>query len=200
MHLRCLVVSYASPIRRTPFFVCATLSLALWLVQGPRAFAQGAFSLTSASFRAGGTVNTPQVFDQGDCKGGNRSPQLTWHDAPAGTRGFAITMFDPDAPGRGWWHWAVAGIPATVASLPENASASGFLRKLGAVESRNDFDTDGYGGPCPPPGKPHRYVITVYALNTADLRLAQGRPALMFDHEVGTAALGSARMVVNYGR
>jgi Raf kinase inhibitor-like YbhB/YbcL family protein len=200
MRLRCLVVSYASPFRRTPFFVCATLSLALWLVQGPRAFAQGAFSLTSASFRAGGTVNTPQVFDQGDCKGGNRSPQLTWHDAPAGTRGFAITMFDPDAPGRGWWHWAVAGIPATVASLPENASASGFLRKLGAVESRNDFDTDGYDGPCPPPGKPHRYVITVYALNTADLRLAQGRPSLMFDHEIGTAALGSARMVVNYGR
>ena len=200
MHLRCLVVSYASPIRRTPFFVCATLGLALWLVQEPRAFAQGAFSLTSASFRAGGTVNTPQVFDQGDCKGGNRSPQLTWHDAPAGTRGFAITMFDPDAPGRGWWHWAVAGIPATVASLPENASASGFLRKLGAVESRNDFDTDGYGGPCPPPGKPHRYVITVYALNTSNLRLAQGRPSLMFDHEISTATLGYARMTVTYGR
>ncbi|CAD6545184.1 hypothetical protein LMG28727_04411 [Paraburkholderia kirstenboschensis] len=200
MRLRCLVVSYASPFRRTPFFVCATLGLALWLAQQPRAFAQGAFSLTSASFRAGGTFAIPQVFDQGDCKGGNRSPQLTWRDAPPGTRGFAITMSDPDAPGRGWWHWAVAGIPATVVSLPENASASGFLRKLGAVEARNDFDTDGYGGPCPPPGKPHRYVITVYALNTADLRLAQGRPALMFDHEIGTATLGSARMVVNYGR
>jgi Raf kinase inhibitor-like YbhB/YbcL family protein len=109
-------------------------------------------------------------------------------------------MFDQDAPGRGWWHWAVEGIPATVGSLPENASSSGFLKKLGAVEARNDFDIDGYGGPCPPPGKPHRYVITVYALNTADLRLAQGRPALMFDHEIGTATLGSARMVVNYGR
>ncbi|MEZ2308664.1 YbhB/YbcL family Raf kinase inhibitor-like protein [Paraburkholderia sp. SIMBA_055] len=183
-----------------PLVVCATLGLALGLAHGSRAQAENAFSLTSASFRAGGTVNSPQVFDQDDCKGGNRSPQLTWRDAPPGTRSFAITLFDPDAPGRGWWHWAVAGIPASVASLPENASASGFLRRLGAVEARNDFDIDGYGGPCPPPGKPHRYVITVYALNTADLRLAQGRPALMFDHEIGTAALGSARMVVNYGR
>ncbi|ALE56158.1 MAG: YbhB/YbcL family Raf kinase inhibitor-like protein [Paraburkholderia graminis] len=200
MRLRCLVVSHASSFRRTPLVVCATLGLALGLAHGSRAQAENAFSLTSASFRAGGTVNSPQVFDQDDCKGGNRSPQLTWRDAPPGTRSFAITLFDPDAPGRGWWHWAVAGIPASVASLPENASASGFLRRLGAVEARNDFDIDGYGGPCPPPGKPHRYVITVYALNTADLRLAQGRPALMFDHEIGTAALGSARMVVNYGR
>ena len=200
MRSRCLVVSHASPSSSTPFFVCATLGLALWLGHGPAALAEATFSITSASFRAGGAVNSPQVFDQDDCKGGNRSPQLTWRDPPAGTRSFAITMFDPDAPGRGWWHWAVAGIPATVESLPENASASGFLKKLGAVEARNDFDVDGYGGPCPPPGKPHRYVITVYALNTADLRLAQGRPALMFDHEIGTAALGSARMVVNYGR
>ncbi|AXF09395.1 PBP family phospholipid-binding protein [Paraburkholderia sp. GV068] len=200
MRLRCLVVSHASSFRRMPLVVCATLGLALGLAHGSRAQAENAFSLTSASFRAGGTVNSPQVFDQDDCKGGNRSPQLTWRDAPPGTRSFAITLFDPDAPGRGWWHWAVAGIPASVASLPENASASGFLRRLGAVEARNDFDIDGYGGPCPPPGKPHRYVITVYALNTADLRLAQGRPALMFDHEIGTAALGSARMVVNYGR
>lgn len=200
MRLRCLVVSHASPFRRLPVFAYAMLGLALWVAHGARARAEGTFSLTSASFSAGGTVSSPQVFDQGDCKGGNRSPQLTWRDAPHGTRGFAITMFDPDAPGRGWWHWAVAGIPASVASLPENASASGFLRRLGAVEARNDFDIDGYGGPCPPPGKPHRYVITVYALNSADLRLAQGRPALMFDHEIGTATLGSARMVLNYGR
>jgi Raf kinase inhibitor-like YbhB/YbcL family protein len=176
------------------------LGLALLAAHGPHALAEGAFALTSASFRAGGTVADAQVFNQDDCKGGNRSPQLSWHDAPPGTRSFAVTMFDQDAPGRGWWHWSVAGIPATVSSLPENASSSGFLSKLGAVEARNDFDTDGYGGPCPPPGKPHRYIVTVYALSTADLRLAQGRPALMFDHEIGTATLGFARMVVNYGR
>lgn len=200
MRSRCLVVSLASPFRRTSSFTCAALSLALLAAHGPRALAEGPFVLTSASFHAGGTVEAAQVFNQDDCKGGNRSPQLSWHDAPPGTRSFAVTVFDEDAPGRGWWHWAVAGIPASVASLPENASFSGFLSKLGAVEARNDFDIDGYGGPCPPPGKPHRYVVTVYALSTADLRLAQGRPALMFDHEIGTATLGSARMVVNYGR
>jgi hypothetical protein len=176
------------------------VGLALFAAHSSSALAEGTFALTSASFHAGGTVEAAQVFNQDDCKGGNRSPQLTWRDAPTGTRSFAVTMFDQDAPGRGWWHWAVAGIPAKVDSLPENASSSGFLTKLGAVEARNDFDIDGYGGPCPPPGKPHRYIITVYALSTADLRLAQGRPALMFDHEIGTASLGSARMVVNYGR
>jgi len=200
MRVRCLAVSLASPWWRQSRFIRAMLGLMLCAVHGSHAHAGGAFTLTSASLRAGGTVQTAQVFDQSDCKGGNRSPQLTWRNAPAGTRSFAVTMFDGDAPGRGWWHWAVAGIPASVDSLPENASSSGFLKKLGAVEARNDFDTEGYGGPCPPPGRPHRYIVTVYALNSADLRLAQGRPALMFDHEIGTATIGSARLVVTYGR
>ncbi len=200
MRSGCLVVSPASPRSRTQSFAIAMLCLALAVVNGPRAFADGAFGLTSTTFHDGGTVDAAQVFDQDDCKGANRSPQLAWHDAPSGTRSFAVTIFDPDAPGPGWWHWAVAQIPVNVTHLPENASASGFLKKLGAVEARNDFDIEGYGGPCPPPGKPHRYVITIYALNTTDLRLAQGRPALMFDHEISTATLGSARMVVTYGR
>lgn len=200
MRSRALVVALPTPLRRPPNFAWLLLGLALFITHEPRALAEGTFALSSASFPPGAATQSAQVFDQDDCKGGNRSPQLTWHDAPPGTRSFAITMFDQDAPGRGWWHWAVAGIPATVSAVPENASSSGFLRKLGAVEARNDFDIDGYGGPCPPPGKPHRYVITVYALGTSDLRLAQGRPALMFDHEIGTETLGSARLVVTYGR
>jgi hypothetical protein len=200
MRSRCLVVSPASLRPRLSHLAFAISSVAFVIAQGPHALAEGTFGLSSTTLRSGGAVESAQVFDQDDCKGGNRSPQLSWHDAPAGTKGFAITMFDPDAPGRGWWHWAVAGIPSTVDHLPENASASGYLQKLGAVEARNDFNIDGYGGPCPPAGKPHRYVVTVYALNTSNLRLAQGRPALMFDHEIGTATLGSARMTVTYGR
>lgn len=165
------------------------------------AHAEGTFAVSSSTFEDGGRVTTAQVFDEDGCAGGNRSPQLTWSHAPTGTRSFAITMFDPDAPSRGWWHWAVADIPARVTTLPENASASGALAKLGAVEARNDFDTGGYGGPCPPPGKPHRYVITVYALGVDKLPgLEQGRPAPMFDHEIGAAALASARLTVTYGR
>jgi Raf kinase inhibitor-like YbhB/YbcL family protein len=158
------------------------------------------FTLTSTDLSANQRMPLALVFDQNDCKGGNRSPQLSWHGAPASTQSFAVTVFDPDAPGRGWWHWAVAGIPASVTQLPSNASASGALRKMGAVESRNDFDIDGYAGPCPPPGKPHRYIITVYALNSSDLRLHQSSPALMFEHEIRTTTIASAQLVVTYGR
>jgi Raf kinase inhibitor-like YbhB/YbcL family protein len=164
------------------------------------AHAESTFSLASASFRDGGVVDTEQVFDRANCHGGNQSPQLSWSHPPEGTRSFAVTMFDQDAPGHGWWHWAVAGIPARVLSLPENASGSGYLAKLGAIESRNDFDADGYGGPCPPPGKPHRYVVTVYALNIENPGVAQGRPSAMFDREIRTSALGSATLTVTYGR
>jgi Raf kinase inhibitor-like YbhB/YbcL family protein len=200
MRSRCLVVSLASPRHRTPPIAWALLGLTLLAVHGPHALAEAPFVLASANFHSGDTVNLAQVFNQANCKGANHSPDLSWRNAPAGTRSFAITMFDVDAPGRGWWHWAVAGIPSTVDRLPENASASGYLKKIGAIEARNDFDVDGYGGPCPPAGKPHRYVVTVYALSSADLRLAQGRPALMFDHEIGTVTLGSAQLTVNYGR
>jgi Raf kinase inhibitor-like YbhB/YbcL family protein len=75
-----------------------------------------------------------------------------------------------------------------------------MLRKMGAVESRNDFDIDGYGGPCPPPGKPHRYVITVYALDSSVLDVSQGRPALVFEHEIRTATLATTQLVVTFGR
>ncbi|ALL63752.1 Phospholipid-binding protein [Paraburkholderia caribensis MBA4] len=208
MQLRCPVVpppsSRSSRSFLPPLFFArsrvALLIVCSFALHAGAASADTAFTVTSASLRTGGTVDNAQVFDRNDCKGLNRSPQLNWHNPPDGTRSFAVTMFDPDSPGRGWWHWAVVGIPANVDRLPENASASGFLKNLGAVEARNDFDIDGYGGPCPPPGKPHRYVITVYALNTSNLRLAQGRPSLMFEHEISTATLGYARMTVTYGR
>jgi Raf kinase inhibitor-like YbhB/YbcL family protein len=191
-----LMRSFTATFRRA----CLLPMAAALMLHGTNADAQAAFTVTSDSFHAGGTVDTAQVFNRDDCTGGNRSPQLSWHNAPDGTRSFAITVFDPDAPGRGWWHWAVAGIPARTTSLPENASGSGALKKLGAVEARNDFEVDGYGGPCPPPGRPHRYIVTIYALDTADLHLAQGWPAEMFDHEIQTATLGFARMTVKYGR
>jgi Raf kinase inhibitor-like YbhB/YbcL family protein len=164
------------------------------------AAADPAFSVSSTDLAPGKVIGRDLLFDQADCKGGNRSPQLSWRGAPANTRSYAVTIFDPDAPGRGWWHWAVAGIPAGTDRLPNNASASGALRKMGAIEARNDWDTEGYGGPCPPPGKPHRYIVTVYALDSADLRLRQGTPALMFEHEIRTMTIASAQMTFTYGR
>jgi Raf kinase inhibitor-like YbhB/YbcL family protein len=181
-------------------FVLGILGAAAALVDSPDAAADPAFTVTSTDLAPGKPVGRDLLFDDSECKGGNRSPQLSWRGAPERTRSYAITIFDPDAPGRGWYHWAVAGIPAGVTHLAGNASASGALHKLGAVEARNDWDNDGYGGPCPPPGKPHRYVVTVYALGTSDLRLRQGTPALMFEHEIRTASLASAQLTFTYGR
>jgi Raf kinase inhibitor-like YbhB/YbcL family protein len=158
------------------------------------------FSVQGPALHVNQPIDAAHVYNKNGCDGHNSSPELTWHNAPRGTRGFAITVFDADAPGRGWWHWAVAGIPASITHLPANASASGFLKQLGAIEARNDFGEDGYGGPCPPAGKPHRYVITVWALKTDDLRLASGRPAPMFEHELAIAALATAQLVVTFGR
>lgn len=199
MHMGRQIASPASSNGPSPL----ALTLALLCVAAFAclpAHADATFTVSSNDLTPGGHVGAAQVFDRGDCKGANRSPQLSWRNPPPGTRGYAITMFDPDAPGHGWWHWAVAGIPATVTNLPADASASGFLRRLGASEARNDFGIDGYGGPCPPPGKPHSYVITVYALKGMDLRVGQGRPAPMFEHEIDTQTLGTARLVVHYGQ
>lgn len=158
--------------------------------------AQTPFSISSPDFVPGGTLHLAQMYNLGGCKGGNRSPALSWRDAPPGTVGFAITLHDIDTPGRGWWHWAVANIPASIKRLDGNASASGALAALGAVEARNDFDSDGYGGPCPPAGTVHRYVLTVYALKTMNLRVAAGRPAPFFEHEILDGALAHATIVV----
>jgi hypothetical protein len=192
------VLARLSPARTAAGIASASL---VWLAAGmcPVA-AQGAFTVSSSDLRDGAPVRSEQVYNKDDCKGGNASPQLSWRNAPPGTKSFAVTIFDRDAPGPGWWHWAVAGIPPQIHSLPTNASASGALTQMGAIEARNDYGDTGYGGPCPPPGKPHRYVVTVFALNTADLRLGPARHALMFDHEINTSVLAKAQLTVTYER
>lgn len=125
--------------------------------------------LTSENFSNGDYLGADHVLSETygfGCKGGNRSPQLSWSDAPAGTKSFALTCFDPDAPtGSGFWHWVVVNVPPTVTSLPLGAGdpAAGKL-PAGALEVRTDFGKPGYGGPCAPEGRVHRYVFTVCAV------------------------------------
>jgi len=142
--------------------------VALALVSLPlAALAAGKFTLESAEVRPGETIAAAQLYKGFGCDGGNVSPSLAWKNAPAGTKSFAITVYDPDAPtGSGWWHWIVFNIPAEVTSLPVGVGnpASGQTPK-GAVQSKTDFGKPGYGGPCPPQGdKPHRYIFSAYAL------------------------------------
>lgn len=98
------------------------------------------------------------------CDGSNISPALNWSTPPEGTESFALVMDDPDAPGRTWVHWVLYDLPATERELPEGAAPTGTLPS-GARQGRNDFGRIGYGGPCPPPGPPHRYFFKLYALD-----------------------------------
>lgn len=160
----------------------------------------GPFTLTSPDLPVGATVPAIHVLNGNGCTGGNQSPALDWSNAPPGTAGYAVSIYDPDAPGRGFWHWSVFGIPVTTHSLPLNASASGAVAALGALQARNDFGDDGYGGPCPPPGRAHRYVISVHALRNLRTSLQNGRPAAVFAHEIDALEIAKASLTVVYGR
>lgn len=128
-----------------------------------------AFTVSSNSFNDGDYLSKDFVLsaDFGfGCAGGNTSPHLKWSGAPEGTKSFAVTVYDPDAPtGSGFWHWLVVNIPPDVTELALGAgSASGTLPK-GALMTRTDYGKPGYGGPCPPEGDhPHRYLFTVFAV------------------------------------
>jgi hypothetical protein len=130
--------------------------------------AAGALTLTSPDIKPNATIADEQIFNSFGCSGKNISPALNWSGAPKGTKSFAINIYDPDAPtGSGFWHWVVFNIPADATSLPKGAGdPKGGGMPTGVVQSRTDYGTPGYGGPCPPKGdKPHHYNISIFALD-----------------------------------
>ncbi|HUZ63484.1 MAG TPA: YbhB/YbcL family Raf kinase inhibitor-like protein [Acetobacteraceae bacterium] len=161
------------------------------------------FTVTSAAFANGGTIPMAQVFNGDGCKGGDHSPAISWSGAPAGTKSFAVTMYDPDAPtGSGWWHWTVFNIPPTVHSLAADAGAAGSsLLPVGAGEGRTDFGFSHYGGPCPPVGEPpHHYEITVFAVKVAKLPLNAHASGATVGFVLHFNTLATARIIGRYGR
>lgn len=155
--------------------------------------------VSSSSFKDGDYLPADHILsaDFGfGCAGGNRSPHLRWEGAPDGTRSFAVTCFDPDAPtGSGFWHWVVVNIPAGTSELPLDAGnpASGRL-PAGALQVRTDFGKPGYGGPCPPDGDhPHRYLFTVHAVSLETLPVTADTSAAVvgFYLNFNTLAKGS---------
>jgi len=177
-------------------------ALTMAAAQTPKAGAGGKFTLSSPDIAEGKTIAAAQVFNQFGCTGGNISPALSWSNAPAGTQSFALLMHDPDAPtGSGWWHWVVYNIPASATSLPAGAGdPKKSLMPAGAIQGRTDYGSVGYGGPCPPPGKPHRYYLRLYALKVAKLDVpADASPALV-GFNVNAASLGKAELMGLYGR
>lgn len=142
-----------------------------------------------------------EEFNGFGCNGENRSPELHWANAPKESKSFALTLFDPDAPtGHGWWHWIVVNIPPNVTRLPQDASARKLLPDS-AVETITDFGKPGFGGPCPPKGdKPHRYIFTIYALDTERLDVTPQTPIATVVDQIKRHAIASASLTTYYGR
>ena len=151
--------------------------------------------LTSGAFEDGGSI--PRRYT---CDGEDVSPALSWEGMPEGTSSFALVVHDPDAPRGDWVHWVIYDVPGHFTELPEDVGPAARLDNLGeAAQGENDFGKIGWGGPCPPPGKPHRYVFTLYALD-APLGLEPEASR----EEVGGAAeehvLATASLTGLYGR
>ncbi|MDR5701530.1 YbhB/YbcL family Raf kinase inhibitor-like protein [Agromyces aerolatus] len=153
------------------------------------------FTLRSEDFTGGAALPTPMWGAR--LGGEDRSPHLSWSGFPEATASFALTCFDPDAPGGpGWWHWIVTDLPPDVTELPAGAGAPRNARLPdGATAWRNQSGIDGYSGPTPPAGTGlHHYEFTVYALDVPSLALSPDASfadldAALARHELARATL-----------
>jgi Raf kinase inhibitor-like YbhB/YbcL family protein len=164
-----------------------------------------AFAVNSKSFKDGDYLSQDHVLsaDFGfGCAGGNQSPHLAWSGAPAGTKSFAVSCFDPDAPtGSGFWHWVAVNIPANVTELPLGAGSAGGKMPAGALMTRTDYGTAGYGGPCPPEGDhPHRYLFTVFAVGEEKLDVKADTSAAVIGFNLHFKTLEKAMIMGLYKR
>jgi Raf kinase inhibitor-like YbhB/YbcL family protein len=172
------------------------------LVVGLPAAAAGKFSVSSSDWKPNATMPDKNVFNGMGCTGQNESPQIAWANAPEGTKSIAVSIYDPDAPtGSGWWHWVVYNIPATAKELPAGAGGANGKLPEGTLQGRTDFGQSAYGGACPPPGdKPHRYIVTVWALKVDKLEVPADASAAMIGFMSKANSLANATMTVKYGR
>jgi Raf kinase inhibitor-like YbhB/YbcL family protein len=132
-----------------------------------------AFTISSTSFS-----NSGDIAKKFTCDGADVSPQLAWTEPPKGTQSFALLADDPDAPVGNWNHWVLWNVPPATRQLAESISRASQLAD-GSRQGSNDFRKTGYNGPCPPPGKPHRYFFKLFALDAKlDLKGNVGKQEL----------------------
>ena len=157
------------------------------------------FTLSSNDLQ--GQLTTTQEFDGFGCSGANQSPALHWTNAPKGTKSFALTMYDADAPtGSGWWHWMIVNIPATSKQIASNASAKHLLPK-GAIETMTDYGSAAFGGACPPRGdKAHNYTVTLYALDIEKLDLEAKSDSALVGYMINSHTIQKTSIVSYYSR
>jgi len=149
--------------------------------------------LTSSTFSEGGTI--PARYT---CDSENVSPPLKWSGAPSGTKSFALIVDDPDAPAGTWVHWVLYDLPATATELAEGTPKSQYIPG-GAKQGLNDFKHLGYGGPCPPHGKAHRYFFKLYALDRV-IELKPGATKKELEAAMGKYKLGEGQLIGTYKR
>lgn len=152
-----------------------------------------AFSLTSPAFAHEQAIPVSYT-----CDGDDVSIPLHWTDPPGATRAFALLMEDPDAPSGTFTHWVMYDLPATVRELEEGVPKVEQLPN-GARQGLNDFHRVGYGGPCPPPGPPHRYYLTLYALDRATSLGTLATKAQVLE-AIRDHVLGQAQIMGRYQR
>jgi Raf kinase inhibitor-like YbhB/YbcL family protein len=161
----------------------------------------GRFRVVAPDLASQGRITLSHVFNGMGCSGQNISPALQWYNPPAGTRSFAVTAYDPDAPtGSGWWHWVMYNIPAGTTGLPAGAG-NGRNAPRGSAQGQTDFGTKGYGGPCPPAGdRPHHYHFTVFALKVDKLDISGNATAAYVGFNLNANKLATARVTALYAR
>lgn len=155
------------------------------------------FTLSSSDLK--GQLTNKEVFSGFGCSGENISPELSWKDAPKGTKSFAVTVYDPDAPtGSGWWHWVVFDISKDKFILP---SGFGNSESKDVIQSMTDFGKTGFGGACPPKGdKAHRYIFTVHALDIETISLDKNSNPALVGYYLNAHSLAKASLISYYGR
>jgi Raf kinase inhibitor-like YbhB/YbcL family protein len=151
------------------------------------------FQISTTAFSPGSTI--PKKFT---CDGPDVSPPLNWTEAPAATKSFALIADDPDAPVGTWVHWVLFNVPATSRQLPEGVKKVEQLPDA-TLQGRNDFRKIGYGGPCPPPGTPHRYFFKLYALDIM-LNLKAGTAKQDVERAMQGHVVGETQLMGRYGR
>jgi Raf kinase inhibitor-like YbhB/YbcL family protein len=181
------------------------ISLAAIAVLGIAKAADAPFTFTSPDLPPGKPIADRFVANAWGCHGGNESPEFKWSNAPAGTKSFAITWFDPHTPPEsGWWHWVVYDIPATATGLPRKAGDPGSPNMPnGAKQARpdNDVPEPQYYRPCPDEGDPpHRYTITLYALSVDHLDVPPTATPAYVEAAILESTLAKATIVRPFAR
>jgi Raf kinase inhibitor-like YbhB/YbcL family protein len=173
--------------------IASTLLFAMLLAA--TGYAAEPFTVTSPDIAPNARIATRFTYNHMGCTGRNIAPLLRWSQPPAGTHSLAISVFDPDAPAAGGWtHWLVYAIPA-------NARDTDGLAANGYIEAVTSFGSPGYGGPCPPVGdKPHRYIFTVYALDSDRLPLRANTSYAALRTLIRGHVLAQASLTGYYGR